>query len=156
MECKFKPYNERPIRFVGVSGYGNWKLKQYSISARNEYAPARLFEAAREYVERLLPDPAANDARYGVGFTIIHEGLDGNYALVSWWEGENMLCHHVLAASTDDPFHFTSFQHTNIVACVWEMEILYFEKKLWSEMILRKHAQPEFDKYLSTGYSGNI
>lgn len=153
---QFQTYNKRPIRFTGTDTYDGWQLKQYSISAHNEYAPQKLFQAAKKYITGVLPQPPCNDQHYGVGFMIIHEGLDGNYALVSWWVGENMLCHHVLAASTDDPLHFKSFGHTNIVACVWEMEILYFEKKLWSEAVLMAPEKPDFDKYLMGGFSGNI
>jgi hypothetical protein len=156
MKSTFKPYSKREIRFKDTGQYNGWTLKQYSISAYNEFAPDKLFDAAKSYINDLLPVPASDNESYGVGFMIIHEGYDGNYALVSWWVGENMLRHHVLAASPENPLHFTSFQHTNIVSCVWELEILYFEKKLWSEHILMKHDNPEFSMYLKAGFSGTV
>ena len=156
MPFTFKPYHKRTIRFRGTPPYDDWKFKQYSISAYNENAPAVLFEAATPHIRELLPPQAVNATRYGVGFIIVHEACDGNYLLVSWWEGENMLCHHVLGAASDTPLHFKSIKDSGIIACVWELEILYFEKKLWSEKILMQPGQPDFDTYLSAGFSGNI
>lgn len=156
MQYRFHQYRKRPIHFTGVENFGSWKLKQYSISANNEYVPAGLFTAAKSSAESILPQQATGSARYGIGFMIVHEGLDGNYLLVSWWEGENMLCHHVLAAPVDDPHHFISFDHTGIIACVWELEVLYFEKKVWSEMVLNKSDSPDFDNYLAKGFTGLI
>src|SRR6266568_5036665 len=111
---KFSEYNERPIRFIDKYEHQGWRLKLYSISAKQEYVPPQLVEAAKPVVAGILPADAITPQHYGVGFVILHEGLDGNYVLTSWWEGENMLCHHVWAAPSDQPTSFRSFSATGI------------------------------------------
>lgn len=156
MSIQFKPYQERPIRFAGTTAYNGWNMKQYSISVNDEYVQPALFEAATTQLEHILPREPVNDSHYGVGFLILHEGYDGNYIIASWWVGENMLCNHILAAPAESPYEFKSFRESGIVACVWELEIMYFEKRLWSQAVLQNSQQPDFDRYLSIGFSGNI
>lgn len=153
---QFKPYQKRSIRFLDVVDYNDWKMKVYSISAKREFIAPGLAEMAKMIVPEMLPDEAFTDQHYGLGFVMLHEGIDGNYIITSWWEGENMLCNHIRAAPADKPYVFRSIADTGIVSCVWELEVHYHEKKAWIQAMLDNESGPDAGKYLSLTYSGNV
>jgi len=92
------PYRTRPIRFLELYEADGWRLKVYGISATRDRPMARLVVAAKGVARQYLPSPAVQVDRYGVGTLIVHEGTAGNWVLLDWWVGENMLQHHVYAS----------------------------------------------------------
>jgi len=152
----FTPYMKRTIRWDKLYPLGDWRCKIYSISAINEKIPEALFVLAEGLLPAILPREAVTPSRYGLAFMIVHEALDGNYLLVSWWEGQNMLCHKVYASTLEAPCRFEDFSSTGIIACVWELEVIYFEKKAWTETVLMDPDRSGFERYLSLHYSGEI
>lgn len=154
---QFNPYKARPIQFLQLHAQGDWKIKMYSISSKQPVVSSAHIERAKALLAEVLPSGASDAEQYGIAFSIIHEGNDGNYVLVSWWTGENMLRHYVYADTPDQPHVYKNFsQTTGIVSCVWELEILYFEKKAWSKTVLLNNEKPAFEEYLSLTYSGTV
>lgn len=153
---QFKPYKRRSIRFLDTVDFKDWKMKVYSISAKREYVAPGLAEMAKTIVTDVLPEQAVTDQHYGLGFVMLHEGLDGNYIVTNWWEGENMLCNQIWAAPAEDPYAFRSFADTGIISCVWELEVLYHEKKAWIQAMLDNESGPDAETYLSLTYSGDV
>ncbi len=97
-------YAPRPVRPMGVQSFGlGWRLKVYGIAYQGEEPDHELVEAALGAAESVLPRPALNDDRYGLGFLGIHDGRDSNFVFVSWWENENELQHRVFYSATERP-----------------------------------------------------
>ncbi len=146
----FTSYKKRPIRFLGIYKYKNWKLKVYGISAKNEYPPDPLIEAAKSQLPDWLTLAKAYDwPVYDIGFVIIHGANDGNYVLVNWWLGENMLQHYIYFSTREKPDTFKLVSDKGLMGCVWELEVINFERIAWVEHILKKAANPDFERYLN-------
>lgn len=151
-------YEPRPVRFLEMWQPGDWQIKVYGISARQERPPASLVAVAKELALKELPIPAVTGNRYGVGFLIVHQGGDGNYVLVDWWVGENMLKNHVFAAPTGrfEPEDFRYVTPTGLCACVWELHVMHFERTAWVTSVLKREGGPDLEEYLLQRFSGEV
>jgi hypothetical protein len=132
-------YRPRSIRFVRREDLGDWRLKVYGIGthapdARPEFVDATL-DAARE----ALPGGG------GAGFVIAHDANAAGLALVYWWDNENEIHGRFFASPLDDPAALAPNDGTGL-ACVWEMEVLDFERRAWLEDVLKNG---DVDEYLS-------
>lgn len=151
-----KPYVERAVRFLGVWEVDGWRLKMYGISAVSNRPPDALVTEAKRIARDRLPSPPVTNDRYGIGVLIVHEGADGQYVLVDWWTGENMLQHHLYAAAPGAVAGFEYISPTGLCVCVWELEVLYFERRGWIDAVLSNPGGPDFDRYLSLGFEGCV
>lgn len=150
------PYRPRPIRFVELWECDGWRVKVYGISARGEQPPTPLIEAAKALARERLPRPAVTDERYGLATLIVHAGADGDYVLVDWWFGENMLQHHVYAGPQDAPERLAYVTPEGVGCCVWELAVLGFERQAWIDAILAQPAAPRIDEYLARRLNADV
>jgi hypothetical protein len=132
-------YQTRSIRYIGREDLGDWRLKVYSIGthapdARPEFVAATL-DAARE----ALPDGG------GTGFVIAHDAKTAGLSLVYWWANENEIHGRFFASPLDDPDARVPDTGTGL-ACVWEMEVIDFERRAWLEHVLK---DDDVDGYLA-------
>jgi hypothetical protein len=132
-------YKTRSIRYIGREDVGDWRLKVYGIGthapdARPEFVAATL-DAARE----ALPDGG------GAGFIIAHDAKTAGLSLVYWWANENEVHGRFFASPLDDPTERVPSDGTGL-ACVWEMEIIDFERRAWLEHVLKND---DLDGYLA-------
>ncbi len=143
-------YQKRPIRFLSVECCGEWKIKCYSISCKNEYASERQIQAAKDRIpEWLLQAELTRYPHYKVAALMIHEGRDGCFAIISWWTGGNMLQLFAFIADEQLPDQFHLISDKGIVSCVWEMAVLWFERNAWVEKVLRQPENPDaLNQYL--------
>lgn len=141
------PYKKRPIRFLDLWRDRGWTIKVYGISAKNEYPSSEFVRAAKTVAQNRFPQPATSPDRYGAGIMIIHEGKDANFLLIDWWEGENMLQHHVYSAPLNTPAALTYISPTGIAACVWELYVLGFERQAWVDNVLTRTGQVDLGDY---------
>ena len=123
-------HKTRSIRYIGREELGDWRLKVYGIGthapdARPEFVAATL-DAARE----ALPDGG------GAGFVIAHDAKTAGLSLVYWWANENEIHGRFFASPLDDPTAFASADGSGL-ACVWELEVLDFERRAWLEHVLK-------------------
>lgn len=144
-----QPYRPRSIRRCGLLAHEGWRVKVYGIAARQRQPGAALFEAAQKLAFAHLPSPAVAPGRYGVGVLIVHEGEDGNYVLLDWWEGENMLQHRVFRAPSWDPLAFRRCSPEECAFCVWELHVLHFEREAWIDNALGAPGAPNLEAYLA-------
>jgi hypothetical protein len=127
-------YEPRTITFLGLDG----RLKHYGI-ARHDRAPRPALVDATARVARA----AIHDGAFG--FTIAHDARSAALGLVYWWAAENELHHRVFAAPPDDPGALEPADGT-AMACVWELEVIDFERRAWLEHVL---VDDDLDAYLS-------
>ncbi|ACU38072.1 conserved hypothetical protein [Actinosynnema mirum DSM 43827] len=133
-------------------------LKPYAMFAD----PARAAE---------VPDPAWLGERaaavlgegldagdHPLGFLILHYGCDGDYLLVSQWYDANMLKHWVrgLTPAADGSTTTAPLAQRDLVACVWELEVMRFERDAWVNTVLARGTLDDDARaaYLATTFSG--
>ncbi|HET9529400.1 MAG TPA: isochorismatase [Blastocatellia bacterium] len=144
-----EPYEARPIRFLELWEDAGWRLKVYGIAYRRERPRQELIEAARQAARDRLPRPAVTDSRYGVGFLGIHDGRGANFVFLDWWQDENELHHHVYVSPHDRPQLLEYSTPTGVVACVWDLRVLGFERQAWLDAVLANPNGPDIDDYLA-------
>lgn len=155
----FRPaaaHGPRPFIALGHEEIQGWLIKRYAITASGGAPSPALLQAARGLAERVLPEAGDSELGHGVGFVIAHEGRDGNYVLVDWWTGENMLAQQIHIAPAGRYEAFERFTSRDIVSCVWEMQILAFEGRAWVDKVLSRPQQPDIDGYLGAFLGGSL
>ncbi|WP_123622746.1 isochorismatase [Halorubrum sp. CSM-61] len=151
-----EPYQTRPIRFLDCLERDGWQIKRYGISTRGEYPPDDMVAAGSKRAVDRLPSPPVTENRYGVAVLIVHEARDVNFVSLNWWVDENVLKNVVYLSQPDTPTEFEDISETDITACVWELEVLSFERDAWVETVLANETGPDIDAYLSRCLSTDV
>jgi hypothetical protein len=115
-------HQPRQISFLGREG----QTKHYGIATRGPLPSPELAEATRARAEPGVP-----------GFTIAHEGASAGLGLVYWWANENEVHSRFYASPLDAPGDLTPYTGSGIT-CVWELEVLDFERRAWLEDVLKR------------------
>ena len=144
-----EPYRARAVRFLEEWRHEGWRLKLYGIAYRGDEPRRGLVETAKRLAGERLPVPACGDGRYGVGFIGVHDGRGANFIFISWWADENELHHHVYAAPSDELEALQYITPTGVVACVWDLRVLGFERQAWLEEVLCNPNRPDLEGYLT-------
>ncbi len=151
-------YTPRLVKSLPPLDVGGRALKAYGIFADPAGAldpPSP--EWLRQQVAPVLPElPHPGD--HPAGFVILHRAKDGDYLLVSQWYDANMLKHWVRGsvAGAGESTVFEPLAEPAVIACVWELEIVKFERDAWVRTVLA-HGRLDseaLDAYLGTTFSG--
>jgi hypothetical protein len=118
-------YEPRTISFLGRDGL----LKHYGIALHDRAPRPALVAATRRAAHNVVPDGA-------FGFTIAHDAATAGLGLVYWWANENEIHCRAFASPLDDPGDLEPADGTGL-ACVWEMEVIDFERRAWLEDVLK-------------------
>ena len=124
------PYEPRLVSFLGRTG----RLKHYGIAFTGNAPRPELAAATRRAGKHAVPSGA-------YGFTIAHDAATAGLAIVYWWANDNEIHKHVFAAPLADPAALEPADGT-AMACVWELEVIEFERRAWLEDVL-KDGDPE-------------
>lgn len=149
-------YSTRPIRFLELAEQDGWRVKVYGISIHDTIPEPSLVEAAIDHAFDQLPTPATADDRHGAAILIVHEAREGNFVLLDWWFGENMLKHHLYFSPYDDPYRFEDISDTRTMACVWELRVFSFERDAWIDTVLANESGPDLDAYLAREFNDDV
>ncbi len=117
-------YQPRHIAFAGRDA----RLKHYGIGIDGA-ARQELLTATRDAAAAVVPDDA-------VGFTIAHDAAGAGLGLVYWWANDNEIHMRAFASPQDDPAALEPADSTGM-ACVWELEVIDFERRAWLEDVLK-------------------
>ena len=148
MSLNLRPYQARAIRFLELWEIAGWRLKVYGITCGSGEPSAGLAAAGKRVVEEKLRQVDAAVDHYGVGFLGIHEGETANFVFVDWWADENELHHHVWASAIDDPIALEYTTPSGVIACVWDIRLIGFERDAWVGAALQNSGGPDLDDYL--------
>lgn len=149
-------YKERPIRFLEVWQNGGWRLKLYGIAYGRPSPRPELVEAAKAIARQRLESVPNSIQHYSVGFLGVHDGRTANFVFVDWWADENELHHHVYVLPADEPSRFTYTTPTGLIACVWDLRVMAFERQAWLDTVLKRPHSPDVDAYLSQTLNEDI
>ena len=149
-------YAPRAIRFIGCVTREKWHIKAYVIHCPGRQHGSQLVDKVLRLADTVLARAPRSPEHYYVAIAIAHAGADGDYALVDWWTGENMLSHHVFSASLAPGSSFEPFTCANIAACAWELQILGFEGRQWLAHVLSRPEAPDVQRYLNEGLTEEL
>lgn len=144
-----EPFRPVPVNFLELWEHGAWRLKVYGISYHHQRPPAELLRAAKAVAAERLPVSPDGDGAHGVGFLGVHEGRDANFVFVDWWAGENELRHHVYRSPANRPGALESVTAAGVGGCVWDLQLLWFERNAWVEKVLANPRGPDLEAYLN-------
>ncbi len=144
-----KIYKSRKIELSRFLTVNDWKIKVYTITNRSQFESiATLQSAIAMLPEWLEKAQTLGFDTYAAAFLIVHEGIDGVWSLVNWWMGGEILQSITFYTNFATPSRFETVLKEGFMACVWEMEVILFERAMWIEHVLKQAAQPDFEKYL--------
>jgi hypothetical protein len=124
-------YKPRTIRFIRDEQVGDWKLKVYGIGTHAPDARPEFVDATLEAAAGALPEGG------GSGFVIAHDATSAGLGLVYWWANDNEIHGRFFLSPLEDPAAVEPIEGTGL-ACVWELEVLDFERRAWIEDVLKK------------------
>jgi hypothetical protein len=149
------PYKPRHVRFIRKEDVEGWQLKLYGIAVNGQEPRPAFVEATRDLAAQVLPQPPAGEDHYGVGFAIAHDARAVGIALVYYWKSENELHQRIHVSPKDDPAAFTPVENQP-AGCVWELEVVDFERRAWLEDVLSNPDGPDIDAYLERSFSRDV
>jgi hypothetical protein len=133
-------HESRTIRFIRREDLDDWRLKVYGIGTHAPDARPEFVAATLDVAREALPEGG------GAGFVIAHDARAAGLGLVYWWAGENELHGRFFASPLEDPTAMVRNDGTGL-ACVWELEVIDFERRAWLEHVLKND---DLDAYLAS------
>ena len=149
------PYKPRHVRFIRREDVEGWQLKLYGIAVNGQEPRPEFVTATRDLAAQVLPQPPAGEDHYGVGFAIAHDARAVGIALIYWWKSENELHQRIYVSPKNDPTAFTQVDDQP-AGCVWELEVVNFERLAWLEDVLSNSSGPDVDAYLERSFSRDV
>jgi hypothetical protein len=147
-----KPFHPRSISFLRLQSHRGWQVKLYSIALEAPVVDESRFRGGLEFALDALPDPARSMEREGVAFCILHQGRGIDYTVLAWWDRENEMPLRVFVR--DGGADWRPAQGAESV-CVWDLQVIAFERDRYVETILADPALP-VEAYLSRTMSAPI
>ena len=148
-----EPYKERPVNFLGITGDSGWRFKLYTITYENNTPPdEKTIATAKEFAKDCIEKYHYIADSYGLGYIIIHKGMDANFIVVNWWVGENMVCTHTFLAPLSNPNLYQEITHTGMNVCVWDTLVHFHERNAWVNHIMKNPKNPDAKGYLEDIY----
>lgn len=151
-ELSFQSYRKRPIRFLELWKPNGWQIKVYGISALtsdsapNLVDPGLLAHGKATAAASAFGKPPQSDA-HGFGFLILHQGLLANWLLLDWWVNEIWLYHQLYRSPFERPSEFSRVD-SDLIACIWELRVVEFERAAWISAMLESREGSEPERYL--------
>ncbi|HVL78056.1 MAG TPA: hypothetical protein VM346_02095 [Sphingomicrobium sp.] len=149
-ETGFRVYSERPLSFLELWRPPGWTIKVYGLSAIGSAPRQELIDRAKRVAARRL---AAGPRGHGVGWLLIHEGEDGDYVLIDWWVGQDMIQHHLYGAPRGKNRLRYRWPDGDAF-CVWELPVCWFEREAWVRHVLSRGPGADMDAYLEERLEG--
>lgn len=147
-------YQPRQIDFKENVIIEDWAIKVYTIAKDTNLMELGNFDAINSELPNWLNlKNSFNSTTDKIGFLIIHFGIEGIFSIINWWVGQNMLNSNVFFSTYSNPSIIKRISGDGLVACIWELEIINFEKNSWTENVLKKFPNPNFDKYKDDNFS---
>lgn len=136
-------YAPRPIHPDGLIETGGWRLKCYAVTVPGAVVQPTTFTAGVALAIGALPEAARAPGRPGIGILIAHEGRDARYVVLAWWDRENELPVRVFVAPAAEDGEWRAARDGESF-CVWDMQVLWFEREAYVETMLDPAvAEPE-------------
>ena len=128
------PHEPRSISFLERDG----RTKHYAIALHDRTARPALVSALRAAATEPIGD--------AYGFTIAHDAATAALGIAYWWTNDNEIHSTYFIAPKDDPGALEPLDDETGMACVWELEVIDFERRAWLDHVLK---DDDADAYLA-------
>ena len=153
-------FQARKVICLPMAEKDGWQLKRYAILAGNRKFNEKIALASLDAALARLPKAEkleSPDGNHGVGFQIVHFAEVAVVSPIFYWIWGSVLANtHQMRAQWDTP---TKFEEgvTEVVGCIWELEIVTFEVETWKEIMLNGKDTPEqrLLRYLNHPFPSN-
>jgi hypothetical protein len=150
-------YEPRQVEYLAPIVVDAVQLKRYELRCSQKSAVASLSDT--QWLSLLSGSIALHDdaREHKVGFAMLHRAADGDYLLVSRWYGGNMLKHEAFTLhSEQEQWNRESLKDTSIIACVWELVIVSFERDAWVRTAMSRDldAGLKISAYMRSSFTG--
>ena len=140
-------YKPRPIRSLDLLQRDGWQLKAYAVTYGPDGLQRGLYDEGMALAWDDLPRPAVSARRPGIGFVIFHQGRRWHYLVLNWWDNENEYFNRVYVRRRDAAEVWRR-AGAGEAACVWDLQIVWFEREAYVRHVLAPHDGPHLDRYL--------
>jgi len=148
-------YRTRPVEFMELWRPSPHRVcKVYGISTTGPTPRVELVEAAKRIAVDIIPDGSPTDDVDQTAVLICHDAGGSCWALIQWWVDSAILRSFVYRADGDTPGDLTEGP-AGITACVWELEVIDFERRAWTNLMLNTDS-PDLDAYLAAQLSTDL
>lgn len=135
-----KPYQAREVTALPLAQQRGWRLKRYAIFSAGRAMDDAVVAGATGGVFDQLPAPGDlrdADGNHGVGFQILHfaEQVAAVSSQYFWQWGSVLARMPQMRSDWAAPAEFGPGR-SEVVGCVWEMQIVTFETELWTRTML--------------------
>lgn len=153
------PFRARQTLSLPLAEDRGWRLKRYAILSNGRELDDAVIAAATEAAfERLPTAGELNDAdgNHGVGFQIVHFAEQiASVSPVFYWQWGSVLANAPqMRAAWETPTQFGDGV-TEVVGCVWEMQVVSFEAEAWTLTVLSNREAPKvrLENYLNERFT---
>ena len=161
-----RAYEAREVRSRDRIKVEDVDLKVYELFAanrRNDVLPEPVeFERHLSGIGDLFSSTSTH-LGHAAGFVIAHYASDGDYLLASRWCGVNMLRHQVFALKwrgNPESIELAPLSIPDIIACVWELEVIKFERDQWVRTAMSDPSDSPsvtmLNRYLNATFSAYV
>jgi len=144
-----EPYAPRPIRFLGLHDHAGYRIKLYSMTYGDPPLERATFDPGLQLALPDLPQPAVSADRPGVGFAIYHQGRGWHYLVLNWWDNENELPQRIWVRERGQPNSNWRRAAENQSICVWDLQLIWFEREMYVKHVLMSRDRVNVDGYLT-------
>lgn len=150
-------HQTRKIRFRELHQVNGWTVKIYTIVKSGVFEEGLFYKNALEELPKWLElKNNFDDSNDKIAFLILHVGTEGIFSIINWWVGNNMLNTHIFISDKNQPNHFKQISGKGLAPCIWELEVINFERVSWMYHILKQAPKPNYQTYLEDHYNGEI
>lgn len=140
----FEPFRARARHWLGLTRAGGHTLRTYGVACGDEPLDRERFQPGVAAVLERLPEPDWNHGRPGAGVLILHQGTVADYLVMGWWDRQNELPLRVWIRYADG----WAPARDDESVCVWDLEILAFERDAWVATMLSDGRPESLQRYL--------
>jgi hypothetical protein len=151
-------YASREIRFLSVIQRDGWRVKSYAIRHRDRVATT---SESNDFISKAvdsLPRSAVAVDRPGVGFVIHHQGVGADYLVLHWWDNQNECPSRVWVRHVDGDIASEPWRPAegSEAVCVWDLQVIGFERDAFVRHVLSPPDGPDIDAYLREHLSVSV
>ena len=140
-----QPFRSRETFALPLVERNGWQLKRYATLAKGREFGEEVAAAATTEAIKRLPTAGRIDSEstnHGVGFQIIHFAETAVVSPLYYWQWGSVLAHSAQIRATWE--HPTVFANgvKEVIGCVWELEVIFFEVEAWKNTVLSDVGSP--------------
>lgn len=144
-------YMARSVRPVGVFARPEVCLKVYHLTRIGQALEAGTAEGLEDFVARQI-EAGTVAVNQGMGFVMLGQGF---VSINCWGRGNGLFAHNFSRTASSPEMTLQPFAVTAI-ACTWDIQLMFFESRLWHRYLRSRMTPSDKLLYLSTFLEGEL